>query len=403
VKKNSLPELFEISLRNWSGIEDITKKGLTTFKHVNLKKSRSKIHKMLKELHNKHKYFFHMLGVLTFVIIVRVLDWLAWAPASTPERTKVVVVEHLSQYICFTLIIFMLIYSYRWALKKQNRSILYIIIALYAILGPVLFLYLTTWLELLIWPKYVLPMTFGLLTQYSPGASLIILFLSSAYYVTYLIEQAGRQRETAHRAESLAKDVQLKMLRYQINPHFLFNVLNSIYTLIDENTEKAKKLVIDMSEYYRYTLSKQQQTVTIEKEIDSILKYLEIQKTRFEEEFHYEIDVDENVKQIQIPTFLIHLLIENSVKYGTKTEKQKLIINLSVRLITRSLFIRVSNTGKLVIPTSNGEKNIDGTGNGIDNLKYRLALYYNDNYTFSLKEEGGFVVATIEITNVNNP
>jgi LytS/YehU family sensor histidine kinase len=335
---------------------------------------------MLKELHNKYKYFFNMLAVLTFVIIVRILDWLAWAPASTPERTKVVLVEHMSQLVCFTLIIFMLIYSYRWALKKQNRSILYVIIALYAIFGPVLFLYLTTWLELLIWPKYVLPMTFGLLTQYSPGASLIILFLSSAYYVTYLIEQAGKQRETAHRAESLAKDVQLKMLRYQINPHFLFNVLNSIYTLIDENTEKAKKLVIDMSEYYRYTLSKQQQTVTIEKEIDSILKYLEIQKTRFEEEFQYDVDIDETVKQIQIPTFLIHLLVENSVKYGTKTEKQKLIINLTVRLEARSLIIRVSNTGKLVTPSSNGEKNIDGTGNGIDNLKYRLALYYNDNY-----------------------
>jgi sensor histidine kinase YesM len=356
---------------------------------------------MLKELHNKHKYFFNMLAVLTFVIIVRILDWLGWEPASTPEKTKVVLVEHLFQFICFILIILMMILSYRWALKKQNRIILYAIIVLYAFLGPVFFLYLGTWLEDIFWPKYVLPMSFKLLTKYSPGTSLVIMFLSSAYYVTYLIEQSGKQRETAHRAESLAKDVQLKMLRYQINPHFLFNVLNSIYTLIDENTEKAKKLVIDMSEYYRYTLSKQQQTVTIEKEIDSILKYLEIQKTRFEEEFHYEIDVDETVKQIQIPTFLIHLLVENSVKYGTKTEKQKLIIKLSVRQVARSLIIRVSNTGKLVNPPSNGEKNIDGTGNGIDNLKYRLALYYNDNYSFSLKEEAGLVIATIEITNIN--
>jgi LytS/YehU family sensor histidine kinase len=356
---------------------------------------------MLKELHNKYKYFFHMLGVLTFVIIVRILDWLAWAPSSTPERTKVVVVEHLAQYICFILIILMLISSYRWALNKRNRIILYAIIALYAILGPVFFLYLVTWLELIVWPKYVLPMSFGLLTKYSPGVSLIILFLSSAYYVTYLIEQSGKQRETAHKAETLAKDVQLKMLRYQINPHFLFNVLNSIYTLIDENADKAKKLVIDMSEYYRYTLSKQQQTVTIEREIDSILKYLEIQKTRFEEEFQYQISVDEAAKQIMIPTFLIHLLVENSVKYGTKTEKQKLIINLAVRLSANTLIIRVSNTGKLLNP-SNGDKNTDGTGNGIDNLKYRLSLYYNDNYSFSLKEENQFVIAEIEISNINS-
>src|SRR5512133_1456667 len=98
------------------------------------------------------------------------------------------------------------------------------------------------------------------------------------------------------------------MLRYQINPHFLFNVLSSIYTLIDENTEKAKKLVIDMSEYYRYTLTKQQQTISIEKEVESIMKYLEIQKTRFEEDFQYEISVDETVKSLLIPSFLIHLL-----------------------------------------------------------------------------------------------
>jgi sensor histidine kinase YesM len=356
---------------------------------------------MLKALYNKYPFFFNMLAVLTFVMIARVLDWLAWAPASTPEKTKIVLVEHLFQFICFTLFIIALIYSYRWALKKKNRSLLFVIIALYAFLGPVLFLYLGTWLEDIFWPKYVLPMSFEVLAKYSPAASLVILFLSSTYYLTHLIQQSGKQKETAHKAETLAKDVQLKMLRYQINPHFLFNVLNSIYTLIDENTEKAKKLVIDMSEYYRYTLSKQQQTVSIEREIESILKYLEIQKTRFEEEFQFQISVDEAVKQIMIPTFLIHLLVENSVKYGTKTGKQKLIINLSVELSANSLIIRVSNTGKLLNANSNGEKNIDGTGNGIENLKYRLSLYYDDNYSFSLKEEDGFVIAIVEIPDIN--
>lgn len=355
---------------------------------------------MLKEYYNKHKYFFNMLAVLILVIIIKILDWMAWIPSSTPDKIQIILFEHLFQFISFLLIIIMLIYSYRWAMKKNQKYLLYTFVVLYALFGPIFFLYLVYWLELFFRMNGVLPMNFNLLAKYSPAASLVIMFLSSAFYLTHLVQQSGKQRETAHKAESVAKDVQLKMLRYQINPHFLFNVLNSIYTLIDENTEKAKKLVIDMSEYYRYTLSKQQQTVTIEKEIDSILKYLEIQKTRFEEEFHYEIHVDEAVKQILIPTFLIHLLVENSVKYGTKTEKQKLIINLSVRLSANTLVIRVSNTGKLVIPASNGEKNSDGTGNGIDNLKYRLALYYNDDYTFTLKEEDGFVIATIEINNI---
>jgi sensor histidine kinase YesM len=356
---------------------------------------------MLNALYNRYKYFFNMLAVLILVLIVRILDWIAWIPSSTPDKIQMILFEHLFQFISFLLIIIMLIYSYRWAMKSKKKYLLYAVIVLYALIGPIFFLYLVTWLELFFRMKGVLPIDFNMLAKYSPPASLVIMFLSSAFYLTHLIQQTGKQRETAHKAESLAKDVQLKMLRYQINPHFLFNVLNSIYTLIDENTEKAKKLVIDMSEYYRYTLSKQQQTVSIDKEIDSILKYLEIQKTRFEEEFQYGISVDETAKQILIPTFLIHLLVENSVKYGTKTEKQKLIIKLSVRLSTNTLIIVVANTGKILNTTSNGEKNIDGTGNGIDNLKYRLSLYYNDNYSFSLKEEDGFVIASIEIPNIN--
>jgi two-component system, LytTR family, sensor kinase len=357
---------------------------------------------MLNALYNRYKYFFNMLAVLILVLIVRVLDWMAWIPSSTPDKIQMILFEHLFQFFAFLLIIVMLIYSYRWAMKLRKKYLLYAIVILYALFGPVFFLYLVTWLELLFRMKGVLPVDFNMLAKYSPPASLVIMFLSSAFYLTHLLQQSGKQRETAHKAETLAKDVQLKMLRYQINPHFLFNVLNSIYTLIDENTEKAKKLVIDMSEYYRYTLSKQQQTVSIEREIDSILKYLEIQKTRFEEEFQYQIAVDEAAKQIMIPTFLIHLLVENSVKYGTKTEKQKLIINLSVRLSSNTLMIMVSNTGKLLNSTSNGEKGVDGTGNGIDNLKYRLSLYYNDNYSFSLKEENGFVIAAIEIPNIND-
>jgi sensor histidine kinase YesM len=356
---------------------------------------------MLKKIYSRYKFFFNMLAVLILIIIVRILDWIAWSPLSL-DRTKGILLEHLFEFISFLPIIIMLIYSYRWTLKSNKKYLIYAVIVLYTLFGPILFLCFSTWLEMLFRMKEVLPISFSLFAKYAPGGSLIILFVSSAFYLTYLIQQSGKQKETAHKAETLAKDVQLKMLRYQINPHFLFNVLNSIYTLIDENTEKAKKLVIDMSEYYRYTLSKQQQTVTIEREIDSILKYLEIQKTRFEEEFHYEISVDEAAKQIMIPTFLIHLLVENSVKYGTKTEKQKLIINLSVRLSSNTLIIRVSNSGKLVITSSNGEKNIDGTGNGIDNLKYRLSLYYNDNYSFSLKEENGFVTAAIEIPDIKN-
>jgi LytS/YehU family sensor histidine kinase len=271
----------------------------------------------------------------------------------------------------------------------------------FTVFGPSALLFLSRCLEHTFWRKELDNVTLLEIEKFSPGASLIFLLLSATYFITYLLHQSARQKQTANRAEALAKDVQLKMLRYQINPHFLFNVLNSVYTLIDEDTDKAKKLVIDMSEYYRYTLNKQEHTISIEKEVEAIFKYFEIQKTRFEDEFHYEISVDEAVKSVLIPSFLIHLLVENAVKYGTKTEKQKLIINLSIRMENKILSIKVSNTGKLFNVKPGGEKSIDGTGNGIENLKHRLSLYYNDNFSFSLKEEHGWVIADIKIDNTN--
>jgi sensor histidine kinase YesM len=354
---------------------------------------------MLRALYNRYPFFSNMMAVLILLTITRTLDSFAWVEPA-PNKTERILLNYLFEFLAFIPVILILIFSYRWTVKRHLTFLLYFLIAAFALLMPSLVLFLSSWLAVIAGHN-VQTITFNLIEKYTPGVSLVILFLSTAYYITHLVLATARQRESAHKAETLAKDVQLKMLRYQINPHFLFNVLNSIYTLIDENTEKAKKLVIDMSEYYRYTLTKQQHTVSIDKEAESIMKYLEIQKTRFEEEFQYEISVEEAVRSVIIPSFLIHLLVENAVKYGTKTAKEKLIIRLSVTLENKILIIRVSNTGKLLIHESDSETNTNGTGNGIENLKNRLALYYDDNYSFSLKEEDGFVIATIEINNIN--
>ena len=354
---------------------------------------------MLKALYRKHQYLFNMLAVLLLIIIIRTLDSLSWLPPS-PNKLKMVILNYLFEFIAFVPIVYLLIYTYRWTIKRKQIALLYFVIIIFALVLPTLVLILSSWLQLMFSGFKVQPVTFDLIERYTPGVSLVILLLSGTNYLTHLLLQNSRQKETAHQTETLAREVQLKMLRYQINPHFLFNVLNSIYTLIDENTEKAKKLVIDMSEYYRYTLNKQQMTVSIEKEVESVLKYLEIQKTRFEEEFEFEISVDETAKPVNIPSFIIHLLIENAVKYGTRTMKQKLIIRLSAVLANKKLRISVANTGKLVSATSLSESNSKGTSNGIENLKNRLSLYYSDNYSFSLREEGGWVIAAIEIENI---
>jgi len=341
-----------------------------------------------------------MLAVLILLLTTRMFDSIVWMP-SGPGRSEVITANFLYEFMVILPMIFLLIYCYRLAVKKRQTILLLSFIIVFTVFGPSMVLFGSRCLEHTFWRKELDNVTLVEIEKYTPGASLIFLLLSATFFITHFLLLYTRQKETANRAEALAKDVQLKMLRYQINPHFLFNVLNSIYTLIDENTEKGKKLVIDMSEYYRYTLNKQEHTISIEKEVESIMKYFEIQKTRFEEEFHYEISVDEAVKAMMIPSFLIHLLVENAIKYGTKTEKQKLIVNLSIRMENKILSIKVSNTGKLFNVKQGGEKSIDGTGNGIENLKNRLGLYYNENYSFSLKEEDGWVIASIEISNIS--
>jgi sensor histidine kinase YesM len=353
----------------------------------------------LKTLYYKYQYFFNMLAVLVFLIITRMLDSFAWIE-STPEKTKIILLNYLFEFVSIIPFIFILIIGFRWTIKRKQTFLLWIIIVAFALIIPTLALFLSKWLAVAFGLKVQNPVSFILIEKYTPGVSLVVLFLSATYFLTHLILQASRQKETVHKAEALSREVQLKMLRYQINPHFLFNVLNSIHALIDENTLKAKKLVVEMSEYYRYTLTRQQVSVSIEKEVEAIKKYLEIQKTRFEEEFQYEISVDQAANPVVIPSFIIHLLVENAVKYGKKSNDQKLLISLLVKLTGGILLISVSNTGKLLNPTPSFENNSDGTGNGIENIKERLALFYDDGYSFSLKEENGKVFAEINIKNI---
>jgi sensor histidine kinase YesM len=354
---------------------------------------------MFKSLYIKHQYFFNLVIVMLLITTTRIMDWLAWMPPY-PDKIKNILIQHLIEVIACMPIILALLASYKWAIQNKNKIIFIVFVLVVIFLGPTALLYLKKIITDVLLANKAPIITLDGIIKFSSGGIVYFSFLSLTFYLTHTRIKYNTQRDAAHKAEALAKDLQLKMLRYQINPHFLFNVLNSIHALIDENSGKAKKLVVEMSEYYRYTLNKQHQTISIEKEVESITKYLEIQKTRFEDNFEFEIYVDAEANNISIPSFVIHLLIENAVKYGIKSTQQKLNIKLSVTLSQNLLNISVSNTGKLFNSAQNDDNN--GTGNGIENIKNRLALFYNNNYSFSLTENNERVIACIEI-NTNQP
>lgn len=348
---------------------------------------------MFAMLFKKYPYFFNMMIVLGLLELTRTLDWLAWYPPS-PANTRILLLEQLFELLSLFPFVLLMIVAYKWAVKKRRIYLTVALVLVFTIIGPTFLMYFSSGLETIFWHRTNRPpVTMDTLKKYSPALMSAILFLSATFYLTRIQLRFALQKDAMHKAETLAKEVQLKMLHYQINPHFLFNVLNSIHALIDEDTGKAKKLVVDMSDYYRYTLNKQELAIPIGKEIEAVIKYLEIQKTRFEENFEYEISASEATLEILIPSFVIHLLVENAVKYGIKSNEQKLVIRLITELDKRQLRIKVLNTGKL----NSDPSGTNGTGRGIENIKNRLALYYNDKYSFALTADNGWVSAAIEI------
>lgn len=350
----------------------------------------------VKVLYQKYPYCFNLLIVLVLMTITRTLDSFAWFP-DYADTTKTILLNYLFEFIAFLPLILLMIFAYHRASRSKQKWMLILLVLVFAVLGPTLILYLSNGLSWIFWRQGVGVITFDRIQKYTPGGMASVLFLSAAYYVTYLQKQYALQRDAMHKAETLAREVQLKMLHYQINPHFLFNVLNSIHALVDEDSAKAKKLVVEMSDYYRYTLNKLEQTITVSSEFEAVAKYLEIQKTRFEENFEYELIVDEAAKEIVIPSFVIHLLVENAVKYGIRTHDRKLEIRVNATVQNNRLIISVMNTGKLN-PDDSGT---NGTKSGIGNIKNRLSLFCNDHYSFSLTEDSGWVTARIDMEICN--
>ena len=224
----------------------------------------------------------------------------------------------------------------------------------------------------------------------------VIAFTVVFYLINHKIN-LEKQKEMTLIANNLANEAQLQMLRYQINPHFLFNSLNTIRSMVEEDKTVARKMITELSNFFRYSLSHDGTTDSFENEINAIKNYLEIQKIRFEEKMKVEYDIDEKANDLQIPFFIILPLVENAVKFGLQTSSIPLYIRVYAKL-DNDLEISVYNSGRLTEPA----KKTDGTNTGIENTRKRLELYYPDNYSLRLFENDGKVISQIIIKDIRN-
>ncbi len=224
----------------------------------------------------------------------------------------------------------------------------------------------------------------------------ILMAWSGLYFgIKYALDWQA-EKSKALKAQSMAHKAQMKMLRYQLNPHFLFNSLNSIQVLVDENKDHAKEMIGELSEFLRYSLLHKEATfVNLSNELEAIQHYFSIEKKRFEEKLEIDYAVDDNLRHVQVLTFLLHPLIENAVKYGMRTSPMPLKIRLSASKTGYGLLIEVCNTGKW-IERKDGEEH-KGTGTGLCNVRERLENAYGEDHRFEIIKHDDKTCIRIEI------
>jgi len=202
--------------------------------------------------------------------------------------------------------------------------------------------------------------------------------------LTNLSEKSAREAKL----ESLVKETELKMLRSQINPHFLFNSLNSISSLTVTDPEKARSMVIKLSDFMRYALSrKDEQPVSFRSELDNLRVYLDIEKVRFGDRLSTEEHIEEITLEAKIPMMLLQPLYENAVKHGVYESTGSVSIVTTAGVSEGILAITISNSYE------NGVSPAKGTGTGLLNVSRRLELTYGNRASVRTeKKDGVFTV-----------
>ena len=196
----------------------------------------------------------------------------------------------------------------------------------------------------------------------------------------------------------MAQSAQLQMLRYQLNPHFLFNAMNSIRALIDEDENKAREMITELSEFLRYSLdSKHYSDIPLKNEIEAIQHYFAIQKKRYEDKLEVFYDIEPQAGEYPVLSFLVHPLVENAIKYGMRTSSMPLIIHLRAKVLDDTLRIEVINTGRWIEPAGPEAQMTEGTRTGMDNVLRRLENAFPNRHRFEAVEEEGRVRVQLEI------
>lgn len=229
-----------------------------------------------------------------------------------------------------------------------------------------------------------------------------ILLLWSLLYFGYNMANRYRHSELARvKLQAIVKEAELEALKSQINPHFIFNALNSMRALIDEDPARARQSVTQLANLLRYSLqSGKLETVPFSEELRIVNDYLALEQVRHEERLRVKLDIDPGALALPIPPMILQTLVENAVKYGISTRTEGGEIAIIARSDQQGLVLQVSNPGELAAESDMQSDPVasDSTGLGLRNAALRLRLLFGDGASLVLKVgEPGSVVAEVLI------
>lgn len=206
-----------------------------------------------------------------------------------------------------------------------------------------------------------------------------------------------QEKDQTEQAIEEAQHAQLQMLRYQLNPHFLFNALNSVRALVDEDARKAKTLITDLSEFLRYSLmSRNKPTVTLKEEVEAIRLYLAVEQIRYEDKLQVDFDIDPRTEEIPVPSFLVHPIVEYALRSGMQNSALPVCIKISSQLIDSVLRISVLHSGYNHAVKSDGTLEVD-----LEQVKAHLGELLQNKYNLFSLEEDNHTKTVLEMSITN--
>jgi signal transduction histidine kinase len=259
----------------------------------------------------------------------------------------------------------------------------------------------------------ILLQAFGLLSPGEPFVSWPAAARSMLAFTFALLAWSGAWfgvvfRQRAQASQLLMQEARLEMLAYQLNPHFLFNALNSLRAMIDEDSVRARRMVTELSEFLRQALvHRPLDLTTVADEVGAIESYLAIERIRFEDRLAVTTDVDRAIEDAKVPAFLLQPVVENALRHGRGgSVADPLRVRLGAHAAAGRLVLEVWNSGALgpaaaderigaLVPAPEGTT--AGTGIGLANVRARLKALFPGQHRFTLLEIDGGVLARIEL------